>query len=101
MLSYGVMIMTKKEVIEQLESLKANQRDFVEKEEMTDIFYRDIKAIERSIELIKEREEIQKYYISKFYEIFDIILSLDYEKNSKKDIKNVMYQLYDIYKKEM
>lgn len=90
-----------KEVIEQLESLKANQRDFVEKEEMTDIFYRDIKAIERSIELIKEREEIQKYYISKFYEIFDIILSLDYEKNSKKDIKNVMYQLYDIYKKEM
>ena len=95
------MIMTKKEVIEQLESLKANQRDFVEKEEMTDIFYRDIKAIERSIELIKEREEIQKYYISKFYEIFDIILSLDYEKNSKKDIKNVMYQLYDIYKKEM
>ena len=101
MLSYGVMIMTKKEVIEQLESLKANQRDFVEKEEMTDIFYRDIKAIERSIELIKEREEIQKYYISKFYEIFDIILSLDYEQNSKKDIKNVMYQLYDIYKKEM
>lgn len=90
-----------KEVIEQLESLKANQMDFVEKEEMTDIFYRDIKAIERSIELIKEHEEIQKYYISKFYEIFDIILSLDYEKNSKKDIKNVMYQLYNIYKKEM
>lgn len=93
--------MKKEEVIRQLESLKANQRDFVEKEEMTDIFYRDIKAIERSIELIKEREEIQKYYISKFYEIFDIILTLDYEKNTKKDIKNVMYELYDIYKKEI
>lgn len=46
-------------------------------------------------------EEVQKYYKNLFYELFDIILSLDYEKNSKKDIKNVMYELYDIYKKEV
>lgn len=46
-------------------------------------------------------EEVQNYYKALFYELFDIILSLDYEKNSKKDIKNVMYELYDIYKKEV
>lgn len=46
-------------------------------------------------------EEVQSYYKDLFYRLFDIILSLDYEKNSKKDIKNVMYQLYDIYKKEV
>ena len=46
-------------------------------------------------------EEVQSYYKDLFYEIFNIILSLDYEKNSKKDIKNVMYELYNIYKKEI
>lgn len=46
-------------------------------------------------------EEVQGYYKELFYELFDIILSLDYEKNTKKDIKEVMYELYDIYKKEV
>lgn len=46
-------------------------------------------------------EEVQAYYKDLFYRLFDIILSLDYEKNTKKDIRDVMYQLYDIYKKEI
>ena len=46
-------------------------------------------------------EEVQAYYKDLFYRLFDIILSLDYEKNTKKDIKNVMYELYNIYKKEV
>ena len=46
-------------------------------------------------------EEVQSYYKDLFYQLFDIILSLDYEKNSKKAIKSVMYELYNIYKKEI
>ena len=46
-------------------------------------------------------EETRNYYRELFYQLFDIIFSLDYEKNTKKDIKNVMYELYNIYKKEM
>ena len=46
-------------------------------------------------------EEVQAYYKDLFYRLFDIILSLDYEKNTKKQIKEVMTELYDIYKKEV
>ncbi|MEE1125333.1 MAG: hypothetical protein U0L18_05275 [Acutalibacteraceae bacterium] len=46
-------------------------------------------------------EEVQAYYKELFYRLFDIILSLDYEKNTKKQIKEVMTELYYLFKKEM
>lgn len=46
-------------------------------------------------------EEVQAYYKDLFYRLFDIILSLDYEKNTKKQIKEVMQELYYLYKKEI
>ena len=46
-------------------------------------------------------EEVQRYYRNLFNELFDIILTLDYKKNKKEDIKNAMYALYDIYRKEI
>ena len=46
-------------------------------------------------------EEVQVYYKDLFYRVFDIILSLDYEKNTKKDIKEVMQELYCLFKKEI
>lgn len=97
--------MNKKEVIEQLESLKANQRDFVEKDDLNDVFYRDIKAIEEAIKYINESintsEQVKNYYKETFNNLFDIILSLDYEKNTKKQIKEVMIELYYLFKKEI
>lgn len=46
-------------------------------------------------------EEVQSYYKDLFYRLFDIILSLDYEKNTKKQISEVMKELYYIFKKEI
>lgn len=97
--------MKKEEVIKQLESLKANQRDFVEKEDLSDVFYSDIIAIEEAIKYIKESintsEEVKNYYKETFNNLFEIILTLDYEKNTKKQIKEVMIELYYLFKKEI
>lgn len=46
-------------------------------------------------------EEVQSYYKDLFYRLFDIILSLDYEKNTKKQLSEVMKELYYIFKKEI
>lgn len=46
-------------------------------------------------------EEVQSYYKALFYHLFDVILSLDYEKNTKKQIQEVMQELYYIFKKEI
>lgn len=97
--------MKKDEVIKQLESLKENQKDFIEKDNLNDIFYRDVKAIEEAIKYINESintsVQVKEYYKETFNHLFEIILSLDYEKNTKKQIKEVMIELYYLFKKEI
>ena len=97
--------MNKQEIINQLESLKENQKDFIEKDNLNDIFYRDIKAIEEAIKYINDSintsEQVKNYYKETFNNLFEIILTLDYEKNTKKQIKEVMIELYYLFKKEI
>lgn len=52
--------MTNKEVIKQLESLAANQKDFIIHDE-TGIFERDVKALDKAVNIIKSIEELKKF----------------------------------------
>lgn len=105
MLSYGVKIMNKEQIIKQLESLKINQEDFIDYNDKDCEFLKDVKALEETIEILKNKrddeKQIKEYYQDLFNRLFEMILSLDYEKNTKKTIHDVMIELYYLFKKEI
>ena len=84
------------EIIKQLESLKINQKDFIEEESNEDIFYRDVKALEEAIEIIKRYEEA-KDYISDKINLFNSLLK--YSIRDKKE-DNIIYE-YSIRKHDL
>lgn len=47
------------------------------------------------------KKEIVKKYEDIFFNMFRLIIELDYEKNNKKAIKNSMIEIYNIYVKEL
>ena len=49
--------MNKKELINQLESLMANQMDFIDPDDSDDIFRKDVEALKLAIKIIEKWEE--------------------------------------------
>ena len=46
-------------------------------------------------------EEIKNYYRDLFYRLFDVLLTINFEKNSKAEIEYIIHELYYLFKKEI